>query len=381
MTTPGALGRHHQARAAVTTLLAELAAPALQPVWTAVRRRLERNGLQPVGRVEVQLDEHGADLLGGVLGRRLDPGRSRLPLDVLDAQLIVYPAARRLVDVVTALTGPLRDRTAKRAAARSARTAVEEELTEALAAAGLAGAPWVAPWLAGLRSSGLLTTATGGQCAPAVQAIELALAGGPPRTLGELAVQITGTAHGLDPGSRTAALVVRGLAAALDVPVPVTGAERAALWARVDVSVDEVSGTVLAWAFRPPGPGPWARMLRARADLGLVTHLTVQELRAADPAPWAEAGTVVSVCENPQVVQVSAGRGAHRPLLCLLGNPSAAGTLLVRRLVADGVDVRYHGDFDWPGMAIAGRVLALGARPWRLGAGDYRAALPAGTTN
>ena len=48
------------------------------------------------------------------------------------------------------------------------------------------------------------------------------------------------------------------------------------------------------------------------------------------------------------------------------------------RLVGDGARVRYHGDFDWPGLAIAGRVLVRGATPWRLGAEDYLAALPAG---
>lgn len=35
----------------------------------------------------------------------------------------------------------------------------------------------------------------------------------------------------------------------------------------------------------------------------------------------------------------------------------------------------YHGDFDWPGIAIAGRLMRRGALPWRLGAADYEAAL------
>ncbi|MFD7646006.1 DUF2399 domain-containing protein [Kitasatospora sp. NPDC059795] len=54
--------------------------------------------------------------------------------------------------------------------------------------------------------------------------------------------------------------------------------------------------------------------------------------------------------------------------------PSAAGWHLLERLHAEGVLLRYHGDFDWPGIAIASRVLGL-ARPWRLGAEDYRQAL------
>jgi uncharacterized protein (TIGR02679 family) len=78
------------------------------------------------------------------------------------------------------------------------------------------------------------------------------------------------------------------------------------------------------------------------------------------------------------VVQAAAERELPGPLVCLLGNPSAAGTLLLDRVLAAGARVRYHGDFDWPGLAIAGRVLARGATPWRLSAADYRAALPDG---
>ncbi|XGX80991.1 hypothetical protein LQK93_03842 [Terrabacter sp. BE26] len=41
--------------------------------------------------------------------------------------------------------------------------------------------------------------------------------------------------------------------------------------------------------------------MRARADLGLVTHLALQEL-AAFPAdlPLAAAGAVMHACENPR---------------------------------------------------------------------------------
>ena len=119
-------------------------------------------------------------------------------------------------------------------------------------------------------------------------------------------------------------------------------------------------------------------MMRERAELGLATHLTLRELRAVE-GPWAARGTVVHACENPQVVQAAADRRAYGPLLCLQGNPSAAGMLLVQKLLGDGAHVRYHGDFDWPGLAIAGRVVTRGAAPWRLTAADYLAALPAGT--
>jgi uncharacterized protein (TIGR02679 family) len=62
------------------------------------------------------------------------------------------------------------------------------------------------------------------------------------------------------------------------------------------------------------------------------------------------------------------------PLLCLSGSPASAGTRLVCALIAAGNPVRYHGDFDWPGMAMASRILSLGTTPWRMSAGDYRTA-------
>jgi uncharacterized protein (TIGR02679 family) len=97
--------------------------------------------------------------------------------------------------------------------------------------------------------------------------------------------------------------------------------------------------------------------------------LTVHELhRAADE--MTRPGEIVHACENPQVLQRLAAAGVDRPLACTSGNPSAAGSLLLGRTV-----VRYHGDFDWPGIAIARRIIGQGAQPWRLGCADYREAV------
>jgi uncharacterized protein (TIGR02679 family) len=176
-------------------------------------------------------------------------------------------------------------------------------------------------------------------------------------SLAELASRCTGTAHGLDDGTLTSALVLRAAAAALGEPVPDRAATRRALWERLGVVTDVISGTVLTWSLRPPGTGPWSQMMRARADLGLVTHLTVHELRAAGAGTLlASPGTVVSVCENPQVLQAAARAAVPGVLLCLSGNPASAGMLALDRFVDCGTVVRYHGDFDWPGVGIAGRV-------------------------
>lgn len=353
------------------TLLDELAHPALSTFWTAARRQLERTGRQPTGAVVVTLDDVGADLLGGVLGTRVRPGRRRIPLADLDAVLRSSPSAVSLVEATVALHGPVRDLPAERAAREAARETSAADWAELVAP--LPGA-WVPVWTEGLRAAGLLRS-TPGALAAAVAAVRTVDVDPLPRTLGELAAAVTGDAHGLDPGRRAGAVAVRGLAARAGEPAPTTAADRTRLWAEVGVRTDDVSGTALVLGWRPPGTSAWAVSMRARADLGLPTHVTLRELRAA-PRPWAAPGDVVHACENPQVVQAAADRGLGGPLICLQGSPSAAGSLLVDGLLADGAVVRYHGDVDWPGVAIAGRVLAAGAQPWRMSAADYRAAVP-----
>lgn len=366
-----------------------LSMEALSPLWQTVRSRLEGNGLACSGTVAVVLDEAGAEGLAGLLRTSVAAGAVRVRLDRLDAALRASAAEQGLLAVTEHLHGPLIDKKAHQQSRAADAASVWARLEEGLAAAGLAGAGWVADWIAGVRRAGLLTRA--GAHAPTLVEhtcavlTELAPAltsatgasGQPPRwELAQLASRTTGDAHGLDTGTAAAALVLRAAAAATGHPVPTTAAARRELWTTVGVSPDAVSGTVLVWGLRPPGDGPWATMMRARADLGLVTHVTLQEWRqAASREPWVEPGKRVWACENPQVLQAAAGEGVRGPLLCLGGNPATVGAILVDALVAGGAELRYHGDFDPAGVSIAGRLYRRGVRPWRMFAADYRRAL------
>jgi uncharacterized protein (TIGR02679 family) len=368
--------------------------PSLAPLWAAVRSRLEKNRLAASGTVSLIVDDVGADLLSGMLATPVIAGVVRVRLDRLDARLRDSAAQAGLRAVVEAVTGtPLTDRTAAREQSAVSRVSVWARLDAAIAGAGLAGALWVPSFVDGVRQAGLLTRAgeqIANRCANRTGAVLTALGTrtdlsapdpwspgpGPVWELAELASRCTGTAHGLDDGTLTSALVLRAAAAALGEPIPDRAATRRALWERLGVVTDVISGTVLTWNLRPPGTDPWSQMMRTRADLGLVTHLTVHELRAAGTGTLLAApGITVSVCENPQVMQAAARAAVPGVLLCLSGNPAGAGVLALSRLIADGNVVRYHGDFDWPGVAIAGRVLATGATPWRLTALDYEAAV------
>ncbi|MFB7560466.1 TIGR02679 family protein [Streptomyces brevispora] len=366
--------------------------PSLIALWAEARKRLERNRLSPTGTVQAQLDAEGVKRLGGLLGTRLEPGLRRIQLGALDAALRTSAAQCGLVSVVAELTGrPLQDRTSAKEAQQTAWTALWQQLDGDLTGAGLAQAGWIADWLGELRSTGILTRA-------GIEAASTALSGAvrtiatltntplhaPVGTgaeavkqweLSELAAHTTGDAHGLDEGRLTGILVLKAIAAACSLPSPDSAASRRLLWERVGVSTDSLSGTIMVWRLAPPGPHPWAQMMRTRRDLALVTHLTLQELRTVPDAALTVPGTTVHFCENPQILQAAARYGLPGILVCGSGNPSAAGWELLRRLIADGADVIYHGDFDWPGVAIAARVIRLGAHPWRMHATDYLNAL------
>jgi uncharacterized protein (TIGR02679 family) len=379
-------------------LRAYLSAPDLAAVWNAARHRLERNGLQITGVLTLDVDDAAADRLSGLLGRSLPPGPGRrLRLTELDAALRRSAAVQGLISVLESLDGrPLTDRTAARRDAQAQWAQVWRRLDASLAEAGLAEAEWVPDWIAGLRRAGILTRA-GTDAATralthAVTALGTLANSSAPHLLrptreegrrwdvtsweiAALATRVTGDAHGLDDSQLSSAVLLRAAAHALGKPIPESTADRRELWQALGVATDSVSGTVLTWRLRPPGTDRWSAMLRKRADLGLVTHLTLHELERAGNVAFARPGQVVSVCENPQVLQAAAHAGADSPLVCLSGNPAAVGTKLLRALIAARNPVRYHGDFDWPGIAIAGRIVAAGAVAWRMSATDYRNAV------
>ena len=124
------------------------------------------------------------------------------------------------------------------------------------------------------------------------------------------------------------------------------------------------------------GLGEW---LTGAARLGVPFYVTLHQLVTL---PLTLTGALVHVCENPAVLRsaaAEAGAGSA-PLICTEGRPSTAFHQLANVIVSGGGELRYHGDFDWPGIAIAGSVIRRhGARPWRMGAADYAAGVRADT--
>ncbi|OLT37696.1 hypothetical protein BJF82_14105 [Kytococcus sp. CUA-901] len=103
-------------------------------------------------------------------------------------------------------------------------------------------------------------------------------------------------------------------------------------------------------------------------------HLTEWELRRTGTLV-PEPGILVLVCENPRVLEAVAQDGIPGwAVVCTSGEPNLVVDRLLVDLAAAGVELRYHGDLDWPGVAIANRaMMRYRARPWLMSAQDYLA--------
>lgn len=215
-------------------------------------------------------------------------------------------------------------------------------------------------------------------------------------TRSQLAADVLGDAHALDNGRGTAALVLavwRQTAApgpddtppvadddgetaresGEDAdPEPAGGAERARdTWARAGVLVNELARPALFLNL------PAREAASDRWPLGEPAYASLRLLLRAPPR-WDAAGRTVFVCENPNLLAIAADRWSAEcaPLICTDGMPAAAQRCLLSQLARAGARLRYHGDFDWPGVRIGNHVMREhGAEPWRFGAIDYLAAV------
>ena len=354
--------------------------PGLDRLWDALARRLQRNGLAVKGSVTLSDLTRGERFaLAGLIGRPVDGDRARLDLAVLDARIRATGSAAGLVAATTVRRGPLVDLPGRRADVAARRSAVWTSVRHELAQHGMASEPWVEAWIESARPvvarlpAQRATEAMG----TAVRCLARLPWSGERRGRTELAASVAGNSHALDDGTLISTLVLRAIAARLGSASPTSAADRRRLWHEAGVLGDEVSTTVLTLGLMPPGPSPVAEAVRLRSDAGCEAHLTRRDLLRLDR--WVPAGTPVWVCENPRVLEAvmdAPAQGTRAVMVCTAGNPTFVVTSLLARLVEDGAALHYRGDFDWPGVAIANRVITeFGAVPWRMGHEDYEAAL------
>jgi uncharacterized protein (TIGR02679 family) len=319
------------------------------------------------------------DALASLMGRPSRPAKS-IEVDVaaINASLSRVGIAPSLKGALERLDGPI----------VHLATASAEAQARWFAAIGTCRHPSLARFLEDPRNMGLLKRLARQSPDTAAQLSEQAdlvlrrlPGGGVPRA--QLAAETLGNAHALDAGAPTATLVLAVLRLggrpsedrADDASEEMQSDERArAVWARFGVLVNELARPAL-FLNLPTGDGGFV------GKPGDPAYASLRTLLRTAPA-LAVAGRTVYVCENPNIVAIAADRvGAHcAPLVCTEGMPAAAQRTLLARLVECGALLRYHGDFDWPGLRIANHVIAThGAAPWRFGAADYAAALETGS--
>ena len=343
---------------------ASLLEPSLSGLWAAARRRLDRGGDTTHATVaRPALDQAGTLALTSLLGR---PPAARVRLDELETALLRRAVGTDLDDALMLLGHPpgaesihRRERAARRADAHAA-------LAHSVAAWPEA---WATDWAVDARRRGLV----GDLDAAAVveltgdvrRLLDRVPAAGAGRT--ELAARLYGSAHALDPGTRRAALIVLALQ---HVVGPLDGRE---LWEAVGIVPDRVSAPVLTWRLPVVGSSPLDRQVWAATEGGLPVHVTLLALRR-QPLTVPTASRVF-VVENPRLVEAAVERQLSVCVIAGNGNPSTAVTELLAQLRRNGANLRYHGDFDAPGIAICARMHTAGIRPWRMTAPDYSAAL------
>jgi uncharacterized protein (TIGR02679 family) len=366
-----------------------LARPELARLWDRLHDRLQRNGIAIRGRVLIPDASHAErEALALLMGRAYPAGTITIALADLDARLRSTAAGCGVADAVTELRGQLTNRPAVRSARRAEREQVWVAADDAIGAAGLAESPWASAWLEEIRRGGALARLPPDRAvslvAQAVSVLSRLVPPVQPDSLpshpapqvqpgigrGELAERVTGTAHGLDDDTVLARLVLRGLARSRDEEFPADARGRRELWQAAGVATDQVWSTALTYGLMPLGDDWPARMLRERSHAQAETHLTMRDLRRIQ---WRlPPATEIFVCENPRVVEAAADAACRRPLVCTSGNPSTTVLALLDLLAAAGARLAYRGDFDWPGVAMANRILGrYDARPWRMAAADY----------
>ncbi len=343
---------------------------AYKPLWAAARRRVESNGLSLDGTALVlkDLTTEESDAIAGLLGvRRPSPASPlRVSLTALDRALRSSAVGHGLLEVLATLGGPIVDRRATKASS-------EAERAERWAALGTHPAVEhdnrLARWLDHVKTTGFDRRLAGAGGAAAVHAaldVLAVLDGDTGYRLPVLAADVVRDSHGLDRGRPAGTLVVHALTWLSSEPFPQDAADWRRAWADAGVACDDLSCDVLVLNL----PGFATEPLR----------LTLRQVTSWQPP--AVARGFAFACENPAVVAAASDRlgEASPPIVCVDGMPSTAALIVLDRLSKDRHLIRYHGDFDWRGLAIA-TVIARkipGAMPWRYGTGDYERAVAAG---
>ena len=346
--------------------------PGVAPVWAAARQRLDRFGPERRGTIaRPDLDPASTLTLESLLGRK---AAKRLDLDELEAALVTREVGNDLCGALTRLGHPPSDAAAQRRATRTRSDAARATLTCAVQPWD---EPWATTWADDMVGSGMIGALDRDTVSGLVADVRRLLdhldhmePPGASRT--EIAASLYGSAHALDRG--------RSLATAVDSALrhrvgsangrQLEGRE---LWEEAGIVADRVSAPALTWSLPAAGTSALDEQIRSASAGALPLHISLLALRAY-PVTVARH-TPVLVVENPRLVEAAAERNRRSCVVATNGNPSTAVTTLLEQLRRSGASLRYHGDFDAPGIAICRRMHEDGCTPWMMDATDYEDAV------
>ena len=352
-----------------------LASADLQPLWAAIRARLERRDGTSLGRIVLPtMPSAGRLTLTTLLGK--PPGKT-LDLAALESALLRIGVGQTLADSLAVLGFAVSPEPQAR---RDERRRAVEARREVRAAVEAWPDDWRGDWVDQTVRAGIFRGLDASEAVRLAASVRRLLdrvdqlgsdgphaGGATPLSRVDLAAGLFGDAHTLDAGTRLEAAAARALGLRFD------SARRAEVWEHAGVHLDLTSAPVLTWRLPVAPHCRLAPVIAAATDAGLPLHLSQFALRRY--AIKLPPGSEVLVVENPRIVEAAAQRNSSTSILSINGNPSTAARLALTQLIAADARLHYHGDFDAPGLAICGRMHSLGLRPWRMTARDYEAAV------
>jgi uncharacterized protein (TIGR02679 family) len=322
---------------------------SLGPIWEELARRMGASD-RVVRKIRVSgLDEQGRRWLASLLGL------SRLPQDVtVTVDVARVGAALGLEDpallrrMVERVRGPLGNRAAERASNAEARATLWRRTAERLAER----TPLT---FARIRAAGI----PGGDLEAHGEALALladcfdALPSSRAMPLPAFAWRVSGDPHALDTNTPIARYLHLGAAELTGrgrgEGEPDSIAARRALQ-ELGVVMDRISFATITYGLRATPDSPLGRLLEEARKATVPLGLSGAMLDGPSPA-WLQKSWLC--VENPSVVEAAVLAGAAGPVVCTSGWPSIDAQRLLDGARAQGIELRYAGDYDATGLAIA----------------------------
>ncbi|MGW8847974.1 DUF2399 domain-containing protein [Streptomyces xiamenensis] len=327
--------------------------PDLAPLWAAIHARLSA-GQPPETIASVRVPElppAGTATLRSWLDtttrRRsvrsavaIGPTGVRVPLREL--LTVLGLTADHLPTLVERAVGhPVENRAADRRTAATLRQELWDYTSQAL--------PHLPALVARIRTAGVTDDdlASVRRLVDALAAATSQLPHIPAVSLAKLSHDCAGDPHYFDLDTTAGIRLVAAIAELTNRPAPSRPDLVRALLADYGVIADRLSATVLLYQVQAVGDGPVDRRLREAAT---PVALTLLDLTRTPPTL---APQVLTVVENPSVLEAAMACGSPVPLVCTSGQLSSVDHTLLQLAVDQGIHLRYSGDLDGSGLRIA----------------------------